>query len=130
MPRKSTKKTTKANTRKNKLSNLEQTHGKQENLETQPLTLDQIWGDDGLAKYNTVDENEYSGQLDEMSLSDIQNHAARIGIIPTSNRGNLTKKLMSEFRKHVASYTPATVVKSNSSQTVDKEVLKILKEGQ
>jgi hypothetical protein len=135
MPRKTTKKTTKktttkANARKNKVTDLEQTHGKREDLEQRPVTLDQIWGNDGLSKYNTLDENEYSGQLDEMSMSDIQNHAATIGIIPTSNRNNLTKKLVSEFRKHVASHTPATVIKSNSSQATSKEVLRILKEGQ
>ena len=127
MPKKSTKKIT---AKKNKLNNLNQTHGKSEDLEVQPMTLDQIWGDTGLNRYNTMDENEYSRQLEEMSLSDIQNHAAGIGLIPTSHRGNLTKKLITEFKKHVASYVPAKIIKSNSSQKVDPEVLKILKEGQ
>ena len=128
MPRKSTKKTT---AKRNKLNNLDQAHGKEEKLEeNQPLTLDQIWGDDGLSKYRTMDENEYSNQLEEMSMSDIQNHSASLGLIPTSHRSNLTKKLMIEFRKHVASYTPSRVIKSNSNQDVSKEVLKILKEGQ
>ena len=136
MPKKTTKKTTKKATkktttaRKNKLNNLDQTHGKEENVASQPVTLDQIWGNDGLSKYNTLDEKEYSDQLSEMSLSDIQNHSAAIGINPTSHRSNLTKKLVSEFRKHVAAHTPSKIIKSNSSQKASKEVLKILKEGQ
>ncbi len=128
MPRKSTKKIT---AKTNKLNKPDQTHGKSENLEgLQPVTLDQIWGDYGLSKYSTMDESVYAGQLQDMSMSDIQNHAATIGLIPTSHRGNLTKKLITEFKKHVASYVPSKIIKSNSSQEIDPEVLKILKEGQ
>ena len=129
MPKKSNKKTSKkASAKKNKLNNLQQAHGKEER-KTQPLTLDQIWGDTGLWKYNTTDVEEYTRQLNEMSLADIQNHASKMGIIPTAHRANLAKKLLSEFKKHVSQYTPIEVTKAKPG-TVSKEARKILEEGQ
>ena len=43
--------------RKKQISELSQTHGKVEDFK--PTTLDQIWGDDGLSKYQTLDEVQY-----------------------------------------------------------------------
>ena len=39
-----------------KLESLSQTHGKEE---FKPTTLDQIWGDTGISKYGTLNEDEY-----------------------------------------------------------------------
>ena len=97
--------------------------------EIQPTTLDQIWGDTGLWKYNTTDIEEYSRQLNEMSLADIQNHASKMGIHPTANRTNLAKKLKTEFRKHVSQYKPIEVAQDEEDE-VSLEVRKILEEGQ
>ena len=47
-----------------KLQSLSQTHGKEEG-NFKPTTLDQIWGDDGVSKYGTLNEAEYIKKIDE-----------------------------------------------------------------
>ena len=67
MPKK--KSTSKAK-KTSKLQGLSQAHGKDETKEFQPTTLDQVWGDTGLWKYNTMNEDEYKDQLKQMSKAD------------------------------------------------------------
>jgi hypothetical protein len=116
----------KATAKKKSIKNLSQTHGKEEKFE--PTTLDQIWGDDGLNVYGTMQENQYEDQIDDMNLSDLQAHASRVGIIPVDNRNTLRERLVREFRKHVASYRKPM---DNPSPTppMSKEIMKILSEG-
>lgn len=110
---------------KNKLSELSQTHGKVENKEY--VTLDQIWGDNGLSKYKTLDENEYTNYLNELNKTDLQAHASQVGLIPVDNRESLTKRLVKEFRKHVALYKAP---QSNKSKVkLNKQASDILSEG-
>lgn len=110
---------------KKKMSELNQTHGKVEAVK--PTTLDQIWGDTGLSKYKTLDEKQYTSQLDEMNRSDLQAHAISIGIIPIDNRETLAGRLLKEFRKHVSSHTVPNRI--DHSAKVSKKALDILKEG-
>lgn len=130
MPSKKTKKQSKSSI-KPKLSSLDQTHGKEESKggESKPTTLDQVWGDTGLWKYNTTKLNEYTQTLDEMTLSDIQAHASKIGLVPRGSRIQLTKKLIAEFKTFVSQYK-SPEIKSTSSPKASPEALKILKEGQ
>ncbi len=124
MPRKSAKKqgkTKKISTKKE----FQQTHGKVEN--TQPTTLDQIWGDEGSSKYQTLDVEEYRTQLREMNRTDIQAHATKLGVVPVTSREMLEKRLVKEFEKHVASYRKPNAVKPD--ENVSEETLKILSEG-
>ena len=66
----------------NTLDNLQQTHGKtEEEPKTQPTTLDQIWGDDGVWKYKTLDVEEYKNWLNDLTSSEIQSHANRLGFV-------------------------------------------------
>ena len=44
-------------TEKNKLEELNQTHAKNET--NNPTTLDQVWGDEGLGKYKTLNRDKY-----------------------------------------------------------------------
>jgi hypothetical protein len=103
-----------------------QAHGKLEDF--QPTTLDQIWGDTGFSKFGTVSEEEYIKHLKDLNKSDLQTHAAKIGIVPVDNREMLTKKLIKEFRLHVAAFRrPKT--KTVAPKHFSKEALKILAEG-
>lgn len=106
---------------------LTQVHGKDEQF--RPTTLEQIWGDTGERKYRTLDENEYLTWLNSVNKSDLQSHAAQIGIIPIDNRDLLVRKLLKEFRAHVASYTAPKAVNSATSKPVSDRVSKILAEG-
>lgn len=111
---------------KKKINELNQTHGKTESFE--PTTLDQIWGDTGLNKYNTFDEGVYLARLHEMNKTDLQTHASQVGIIPIDNIEMLTKRLVKEFQKHISAYRkPAKT--EEAPQKISKEVKKILEEG-
>mgnify|MGYP000461671424 CR=1 FL=1 len=126
------KKTKKASASKKtssrKLDNLDQSHGKEEKFE--PTTLDQIWGDEGLGKYGTLKEEEYTTEISDMSRTDIQSHAMEMGIIPVEDRESLEKRLLSEFRRHVSAYRkPVTEKKQVSEGEISEETLKVLREG-
>ena len=129
MPKKkATKKTSKKRTtaaKKSKLDSMSQVHGKTEN--PKPSTLDQIWGDDGIWKYKTMDVETYKQQLDEYNLTDLQRHASKVGIIPVASTVRLQDTLMREFKKHISAYN----VPNDPPQPEDisEEAMKILKEG-
>ena len=108
------------------LDNLSQTHGKVEKF--RPTTLDQVWGDEGSWKYNTMDETEYRGIVEAMPKSDLVAHASRIVLIPIDDRTQLIKRLILEFRRHVTAYRSPNV-ESTEQKPISKEAEKILKEG-
>jgi len=114
------KKTTK------KVTKLSQAHGKEETFE--PTTLNQIWGDDGTSKYRTLDEEVYATQLAEMARTDLHAHASQIGLIPVENAEQLKKRLLAEFRKHVAQYKKPAFNKKPPLK-LSKKAAKILEEG-
>lgn len=112
--------------KKKSLEDLSQTHAMNEQFV--PTTLDQIWGDEGLFKYGTMNEDEYAEKLDEMNKTDLWSHASKIGLVPIDNIPHLKRTLLSEFRKHVSSYRK-TAGPQEAKAKIDKEVLKILSEG-
>lgn len=113
--------------RKKKVENLNQIHAKEEKFI--PTTLDQIWGDTGLSKYKTLNEDEYKNSLDEMNKTDLHAHACYVGLVPVDNREMLTKRLLTEFRKHAASFRGMPVGNPKVNQKISKEVEQILSEG-
>ena len=130
MPRKKTTSAKKTSAKKaTKVKDMSQTHGKVE----KPLysTLEQIWGDTGLSRYGTFDENEYAEELRDMTKSDIQAHANKLGLIPIDNRTELIKRLMKEFIYHKRKYSsiPADIQINNIDANFSPEVRKILSEG-
>lgn len=93
MPRKS----------KKKLNELIQTDAKDEKF--QPTTLMQIIGSDtGLWKYGTMEASVYEKQIKEMNLSDLQNHALKIGMVPSMSRDRIEKQLLVKFAQWVGQY--------------------------
>ena len=117
----------KANKKRNTKS-MKQIHGKKESA-SKPTTLDQIWGDTGLWKYNTMNLDEYSDQLQEMTKTDLQAHATKIGLIPVDSREMLSQRLVREFKRHVSSYESRPEVTRGTAGEVSSEVKKILSEG-
>ena len=128
MPRKPKKTTAKASRKATKLSEISQAHGKEENKKFEPTTLNQIWGDDGMAKYKTLDAEQYEEQIRAMSKSELQMHSTEIGLIPVDNRETLTSRLVREFRRHVASFTVPSQSKKRP-KSVSSSAIRILKEG-
>jgi len=99
------------------LNELHQAHGKDESKET-VQSLDQLWGDDGLSKYKTLNVAEYTEELAGMNKTDLQNHAAKLGLVPIDSRELLVKRLIAEFKKHVTKYEK---VRRPESKNLDKE---------
>tara|TARA_Y100000004_G_scaffold175581_1_gene215333 strand:- start:1939 stop:2319 length:381 start_codon:yes stop_codon:yes gene_type:complete len=125
MPRKKASKTTAKKASTKKVAELNQAHGKVEGPE--PTTLDQIWGDTGLSKYRTLDASEYEIYLKQLNKSDLQRHAAEMGIVPVDSREMLSNRLLKEFNRYVASFKMPSASKPN--QPVSDKVKKILSEG-
>jgi hypothetical protein len=106
------------------LNEIHQTHGKDESKET-VQSLDQLWGDDGLSKYKTLDVVEYTEELAGMNKTDLQNHAAKLGLVPVDSREILVKRLVAEFKKHVTRYEKVRKpeVKDNNKEAVIRKLL-------
>jgi hypothetical protein len=113
-------------TEKNKLEELNQTHAKNET--NNPTTLDQVWGDEGLGKYKTLNRDKYKTYLDELNKSDMQRHASQVGIVPIDSREMLVSRLMKEFDKHVASYNMPSP-NTNPTANISDAAKRILSEG-
>jgi len=124
-----TKKKAKAKT-KAKTKEIIQTHAMEEKEKFEKTTLDQIWGDEGLSKYNTVKEEEYLEQIKFMNRSDLHSHAISIGILPVDNRDILVARLTREFKKHILSYQKPKRKTSTTPKTkISARARRILSEG-
>jgi hypothetical protein len=109
---------------KKKVTELNQTHGMQETVE--PTTLEQVWGDDGLGKYKTLDLESYESDINGMNKSDLQAHAQRLGLLPIDNRVELQARLVREFKKHVSSYQKPTNHTWTTKNVDEEEVRRLL----
>ena len=109
------------------IKNISQIHGKAEEKNVKPSTLEQVWGDTGETKYGTMNEKEYVNHMKELNHSDLQLHASKVGIIPIHNREILQRRLLKEFQKHVASYKRPESKKSVPK--LSKKAKDILAEG-
>jgi hypothetical protein len=112
--------------RKKKLENLKQVHAKVESREL--TSLDQVWGFNELSRYGTIDEEEYSVRVRDMTRSDLENHARSVGCMVLENSERLREALLKQFRAYVLSLqkpssgTPTTL-------KIPAQVQKILNEG-
>lgn len=113
--------------RKKKLDELSQVNGQTETF--RPTTLNQIWGDTGRSKYNTLDLKEYEAKLKGMNKSDLHSHARSIGIMPNDNYDLLIRKLRQEFLAHANSYRMPPQSNVSPQQKISPEIAKILAEG-
>ena len=62
-----------------------------------------------------------------LNKTDLQRHAAEVGIIPIDNKENLQKRLLGEFVKHTASYRIPRV--KHPVQPLSQKAKDILAEG-
>ena len=110
--------------------NMLQIHGKEETgVKKQPSSLDEILGET-LSIYTAKSSEDYRGQLAEMNMTDLQTHAYKVGLVPTTDRKVLTDRLSKEFIKWNSRY--GSNVATGQVQTVadlDAKAQKILREG-
>ena len=60
--------------KRKKIEELSQSHGMEQKFI--PSTLEQVWGDEGLSKYGTMDEEVYSDKI----ISSLAINKSKIGI--------------------------------------------------
>ncbi len=107
-----------------------QTHAMEEKEEFEKTTLDQVWGDEGLSRYNTMEEEVYLDQIKFMNRSDLHSHAISIGILPIDNRDILVARLTREFRKHILSYQkPKKKTPAKRKAKLSSKARRVLSEG-
>jgi len=118
---------TKAKT-KAKVTEMTQTHAMEEKESFEKTSLEQIWGDTGLGRYGTQDEEKYLGRIRGLNRSDLHSHAVKMGILPIDNRELLTTRLIREFKKYVLSYNKPKSTPIKGKQ-VSGKARSILAEG-
>lgn len=125
MPRKS-KKSEKVQT---KLEKLTQTTGQTAPINKPiPRSLDELFGDTGVSKYKTLDLDKYEASLKEMTKSDLQDHAIKVGLVPVDDYARLKANLVRQFVAHCNNYKqipPPT----NNCKKITPEVKRIMSEG-
>ncbi len=113
-----------------KHKDLTQVHGMAEPVgEYQPSTLDQILGDTGLAKYKTLNENEYLSSIDNMLKTELRSHAISVGLLPIDNFEMLKSRLLREFRKYACKYKRPLENQNEKNFNLSEEAKRILAEG-
>jgi hypothetical protein len=106
-----------------------QIHGKEEKVQKQPSSLDEILGET-LSIYTANSSEQYRGQLAEMNMTDLQSHAYKIGLVPTPDRKVLTDRLVQEFVKWNSRYgSNVATGQVKSVEDLDAKAKKILREG-
>jgi len=65
--------------------------------------------------------------LRQLNKSDLQRHAAEMGIVPVDSREMLSNRLLKEFNRYVASFKMPTA--NQHTGPMSDEVRKILAEG-
>jgi hypothetical protein len=117
-----------------KLTEMNQVDGKirkeeeSTNAQYEVTTLDQLFGDTGLSKYNTLDRETYENQLNDMNSAELRRHAIEVAhVVPTVSMERTKKRLLIEFTKHVNGFkTPRIAAQPDKEPS--KEVLKIMSE--
>lgn len=117
----------KRKTRKKNVSEMSQTHGKVEKFK--PTTLDQIWGNDSLSRYSTLNYEEYQHNLKAMDKSKMKEHAINLGLVPIDNVAVLQERLLAEFRAYIGQYAPVPDQTPENQPKTSEKILKILREG-
>lgn len=122
---------TKGKPENGKLNNLIQTHGKTvDKKENKKTSLAQIWGDNGLSVYGTMDKKEYVSSLNEMNKVDLYAHAIDHGLRPVADRRRIEKELTKMFDVHVNQFSvPTQELKAKGEIKISKGVKDILAEG-
>lgn len=106
-----------------------QIHGKEEQVQKQPSSLDEILGET-LSIYTANSSEQYRGQLAEMNMTDLQAHAYKVGLVPTPDRKVLTDRLIQEFVKWNSRYgSNVATGQVKSVDDLDSKAKKILREG-
>lgn len=99
MARKKTTKKSTASKNNKKLENLNYTDGvdsKTKDIE-KIKNLESLLGVKSSNAYGTRDRDVFEGQLTDMTMTDLQTLAVRVGVFPSGTRSSLKNKLLKQF---------------------------------
>lgn len=99
MARKKTTKKSTASKNNKKLENLNYTDGvdsKTKDIE-KIKNLESLLGVKSSNAYGTRDRDVFEGQLADMTMTDLQTLAVRVGVFPSGTRSSLKNKLLKQF---------------------------------
>ena len=107
-----------------------QVHGKDETVKAtnMPSSLDDILKEN-LSIYTARSTEDYQSQLAEFNMSDLQAHAYKIGLVPTSDRKLLTERLVHEFMKWNSRFGSNVATGNTLENDISNKAKKILREG-
>lgn len=76
--------------------------------------------------YASMSEEQYKDKLTNLSMSELQTHAAAMGILPITNRTILAKRLLNEYTKKAAGYYN-TITNENIEPKNPKKLSELLR---
>ena len=74
-------------------------------------------------------EAEYEEFLSNLNLTDLQEHATKVPIMPKEDRASLIKALVADFRLKTSAYYGAVEQNHNFPKAISPEVERILADG-
>jgi hypothetical protein len=73
------------------------------------------------AAYSTSNIEDYEAKIRNMTLADLQSHAASVGLLPVTNKNTLINRLLGEFKKKSRGFYNTTTF--NEIQPKNREKL-------
>jgi hypothetical protein len=129
--KKTSSKKTKATKKKDKIENLQVADGKNDIEKIK--NLEDLLGVKQTNPFGTTNKEILEERMHEMTLTDLQTFAIKIGILPSGNKLSLKNKILRSFKSHAGAGSGYNIgynqpIVDPSSKTAE-EILKISKEG-
>jgi len=129
--KKTSSKKTKATKKKDKVENLQVADGKNDIEKIK--NLEDLLGVKQTNPFGTTNKEVLEERMNEMTLTDLQTFAIKIGILPSGNKLSLKNKILRSFKSHAGAgagynigYNKPLV---DPSSKAAEEILRISKEG-
>lgn len=129
--KKTSSKKTKATKKKDKVENLQVADGKNDIEKIKDL--EDLLGVKQTNPFGTTNKEVLEERMNEMTLTDLQTFAIKIGILPSGNKLSLKNKILRSFKSHAGAgagynigYNQPLV---DPSSKAAEEILRISKEG-
>lgn len=124
-------KKTKATKKKDKVENLQVADGKNDIEKIK--NLEDLLGVKQTNPFGTTNKEVLEERMHEMTLTDLQTFAIKVGILPSGNKLSLKNKILRSFKSHAGAGSGYNIgynqpLVDPSSKTAE-EILKISKEG-
>ena len=129
--KKTSSKKTKATKKKDKVENLQVADGKNDIEKIK--NLEDLLGVKQTNPFGTTNKEVLEERMHEMTLTDLQTFAIKIGILPSGNKLSLKNKILRSFKSHAGAGSGYNIGYNQPlvdplSKTAE-EILKISKEG-